>query len=71
MNISINRKDILDYNIISYSCDINIKIRVNGTQKITSNLFPLCPDHVILDGNDIKGSDCHEVDLPMEMMLNL
>ena len=48
----------------SYVYQIIIKINGTGTQNITSTLYTLCPNYVIHNTVNIKGTDCNKVDIP-------
>ena len=60
----IKRKESFYKFIQSYSNEITIKIEGKGQQIITSSIYNLCPDHIYLDNDDLKGEDCHIVDIP-------
>ena len=63
-NMPIKRKESFYTFIQSYSNEITIKIEGKGQQIITSSIYNLCPDHIYLDNDDLKGEDCHIVDIP-------
>ena len=63
-NTPIRQKECLSNYIQSYSNEITIKIQGTGLQNIISPIYNICPDHVYLDNVDLKGQDCHIVDIP-------
>ena len=63
-SLSIKRKYFSDYYMRSHGHQIIIKINGTGTQNITSTLYTLCPNYVIHNTVNIKGTDCNKVDIP-------
>ena len=59
-NLSIKKK----YYMRSYGYQIIIKINGTGTQNITSSLYTQCPNYIIHNTVNIKGTDCNKVDIP-------
>ena len=55
---------IINLPFVSFLNEITLKVQGKGLQTVLNPIYYLCPENIYLNGQDVKGSDCHTANIP-------